>query len=360
MTSLGEVEKIYKGFLKYFKLKGYILCNSDPIIPIFDKTIAFTNATIVPLKIYFTKSYKQPGFVVYQPCLRLRNIVSDNFDGPFTSFFRMVSILVHPNVKLSKIQEEISEYLKNILGVPSDKIIIHSNKLMGDLIGNWSEKYEVIYDKFDGKFYKWDYGLDSIKGRGVTFFIKLENESRELGNFVEITKNGKIIGYEFGFGIESCIGILNECQNNFEVLFGQNINKKLSDVTCVRAVIEQSLMTNKNEISSTTKASIRKVDCELIYAICEFENGNCSYIRNIDWSIMDIKPEVIELLISYLEKKINRVKSDTKLLNDYKEYIFRMMESGKDQDWADKKMNDYIHKNNYYKIVNLISKNISL
>lgn len=360
MISFSEVEQIYKGFLKYFESKGYILCDSEPIMPTHDKTIAFTNATIVPLKTFFTKSYQQPGFVIYQPCIRLRNIVSGNFDGPFTSFFRMVSILVHPDVKLSRIQDEISEYLKNILGVPSNKIIIHSNKLTKDLVDNWSKKYEVVYDKFDGKFYKWNYGFDGVNGRGITFFIKLENESRELGNFVEITKNGKIIGYEFGFGIESCIGTLRGCQNNFEVLFGVDINKKLSDITCVRAVIEQALMTNKNKISSTTKASIRKVDCELVYTICELESGNCSYIRNINWSIIDIKPEVIESLIFYLEKKIDQVKSDIKLLNDYKEYIFRMIESGKEQNWADKKMNDYIHKNNYYKIVSLINKNISL
>jgi alanyl-tRNA synthetase len=360
MIDINNIKKISKEFTDYFKSKGYILCPSEPIIPTRDKTIAFTNATIIPLKSYLVKSYSQPGFVVCQPCIRLWNIANNNFDGSFTSFFRMVSILIHPNIEINTILKEIFEYIKNVLNISDDKITIHSNSSTNDLSDELHKKYKVLQNKFDDKFYKWNYGFSDIKGRGITIFVDSNGKSRELGNFVQIKRGNKIIGYEFGFGIESCIGIINGYQNNFDVLFGKNINKKLFDITCTRVVIEQALKTNPGKISGTTRSSIRKVDNEMIYSICEFENGNCDYIKNIKWDLMDVSTEIIDNFIPSLEEKINQVKKDIKLLIDYKDYISKMIKSGKNQSWGDKKINNYIRKNNYQRIVDLINKNISL
>ena len=360
MVTSGEVKKISNGFVSYFKSRGYILHGSEPIIPVHDKTIAFPNATIVPLKKFFTESYNSPGFVVYQPCIRLWNIANNNFDSSFTSFFRMVSILIHPSIELNKVQSEISEYLEHILNISADSIIVHSSRLTDDLIGHWRKKYKVVQDEFESKFYEWNYGFNGIKGRGITLFIKFTNGSRELGNFVEIVKNKKIIGYEFGFGIESCLGIMNGYSSNFDILFGKNINKKLFDITSVRGVIEQALVFHKGKINGTTLSSIRKVDNELVYSICEFCNGDPSYIRSINWDLLDVKLEIVESLISLLDKKINQVRMDMKLFIDYKIYLNRMIKLGRGQDWATKKIEDYIQKNNYYKIVGLFNKNIVL
>lgn len=356
MINSIELKKIYQEFLDYFKSNGYYFHDAEPLIPTSDKTLAFTNATIVPLKKFFSKSYKKPGFVIFQPCLRLWNIKNDNFVGNFTSFFRMVSILVHPEVEFINVQNEISNYLKNILKIPEGQIIIHSNKTTNDLVGAWLEKYEIVYNQFDNKFYKWNYGFNNIKGRGVTFFIKTGNKPRELGNFVEIRDKEKVIGYEFGFGVESCAGIINGLENNFDVLFGKDINRKLLDITCARVIIEQALWLADYKINGTTRSSIRKVDSELVYSICEFENGDCSYIRNINWDIFDVELGVVESVINSLEAKIDQIKKDIKLLNDYQEYLNKMIELGKKQDWADRKINEYISKNNYYKIINLINK----
>src|SRR3989344_2664863 len=360
MVNSDEIKKISDGFVNYFKSKGYILHDSEPIIPIHDKTIAFINATIVPLKTFFTKSYNPPGFVVYQPCIRLWNIVNNNFDGSFTSFFRMVSILIHPGIELNKVRSEISEYLEHILNISADSIMVHSSKLTDDLVGDWRKKYKVVQDEFESKFYKWNYGFSDIKGRGVTLFIKFANGCRELGNFVEITKNKKVIGYEFGFGIESCLGIIHGYSSNFDILFGKNINKKLFDITSVRGVIEQALVLHKGKLNGTTLSSIRKVDNELVYAICEFCNGDPSYIRNMNWDLLDVKLEIVENLISFLDKKIKQVRIDIKLFIDYKIYLNRMIKLGRGQDWATKKMESYMQKNNYYKVVDLFNKNIIL
>jgi len=358
--NIGNIKEIADEFLNYFIAKGYVLCAPEPIIPTIDKTIAFTNATIVPLKPLFTKPYNQPGFVVYQPCVRLWNITNNAFEGSFTSFFRMLSILVHPSVKTDEILKEIFEYIENVLNISADKIIIHSNSLTNDLVGDLYKKYKVIQDKFNDKFYKWSYGINGVTGRGVTIFVDSNGKSRELGNFVQISKDNKIIGYEFGLGIESYIGIKKGYQNNFDILFGKNINKKLLDITCIRGVIEHALKKNSKKISGTTKSSIRKVNSELVYAICNFQNGDCSYIKNINWSLMDVEIETIDSLIPFLEEKIRKVKIDIKLLIDYKIYINRMIKLGKSEAWGNKKIANYIRKNNYQRVVGLINKNIFL
>ena len=66
------------------------------------------------------------------------------------------------------------------------------------------------------------------------------DEVEELGNFIEIKNGSKIIGYEFGFGIETCYGILNGIPNNFLTLFNSNENKKINDLFIALCVITEA------------------------------------------------------------------------------------------------------------------------
>lgn len=317
MTTISEINNVSNLFINYFKSKGYVLCNQEPLIPINDSTIAFTNATIVPLKKYLNKSFKEPGFVVYQPCIRLHNLVDDDYTGKFTSFFRMVSILVHPSSDLINIYNDISEFVEKILSIPKDKIVVHYNNHVEDLVCEWKDNYSLIKGEFKNNFYEWSYGVENVKGRGVTFFININNQSRELGNFVEITRNRKVIGYEFGFGIESCVGVMNGHNNNFITLFNSDTDRKLHDMTSVRCVIQKSIKTygNLKEMPSSTRSSIKKLDHELAYYICEVKQGDCSYIKNIDWSLFEVEKEMVDEVALYLEAKVAQIKKNNATLD---------------------------------------------
>ncbi len=363
MDTVNKIKSIHLEFIDYFKSEGYRYVPPEPLFPSEDKTVAFTNATIIPLKKYLNQPYAVPGFVVYQPCLRLRNLDSDNYNPQFTSFFRMVSILSHPDVELDKVQKIISRYLAEILQIPSDKIILHYSTKVIDLVSDiWKEDYKLEKGNFSEDFYSWTYGMEGVIGRGITFFVETTYGPRELGNFVEITTNGVLSGYEFGFGIESAICIIDNYKNNFSVLFPSHLNSKLIDLTCSRGVIFQELASNKGHgiISSSARSCIKKIDHELAYSILEYNEGNCSYISAINWELCGVQFESVKQLKNYLESKIMRIKKSAKLVDSYKKYLKTMMSSGKSELWAKVKMEEYIKKNNYKRITDLMAKKVIL
>ncbi|MBL0316683.1 MAG: hypothetical protein IPP69_13180 [Flavobacteriales bacterium] len=89
---------------------GYVEIQPDNIIQERDTTLTYTNSTIVPLKAELLKGIKGKGFVLLQPCLRLKNLKRNNFDSAFTSYFRMVGILSSPQLRISDQAENIKDY----------------------------------------------------------------------------------------------------------------------------------------------------------------------------------------------------------------------------------------------------------
>ena len=73
-----------------------------------------------------------------------------------------------------------------------------------NFLDNFNAHLEVSSDSNPGIYYDWQYGLDHIKGKGATFMLRQENGSlKEIGQLIEIYSGENILGYEFGFGLET-------------------------------------------------------------------------------------------------------------------------------------------------------------
>lgn len=351
MVHAHDIRNIVDGFLGFFGAHGYVHHDAMPLIPVGDSTLSFTNATIVPIKRYVREPYVSPGFVLYQPCVRLRNVAQDTFDGPFTSFFRMVSIFSHPSIAVTDVQREISEYLEDILHIEPVDIVVHTNHASAHLLAYWKDRYTVVLGAHAPSFYEWQYGLPGTTGRGVTICVRTGTTWRELGNFVEVCTDGVCVGYEFGFGVESCLGIQHNLSDNFQVLFGSVTERKLSDLTCTYAVALQALVDHKGVVPGSTRSAFIRLERELVYTLYERTRGTTFQIASLDWDMCDVRPEIVARAEQRLRAKLSRVTKSVALLARYRAYVALMVSRGRSHAWAELKVKQYITKHGLQRIV---------
>lgn len=198
------------GFFEYFESKGYAKVEPEELVPKNDKSLIFTNSTIVPVKKYVeAKNIPDPGVVIEQPCLRFQNLkYLYNQEKPlsYASYFKMLGIMC-PTERYSQMQEEIKDYLTLHLGFQKDSIKILMSSRDVNLFPGWADNDAIEIDTKSQSFYRWTYGMKQIYGRGLTLSIRQEDDQfKDLGNVVAICNiSDEVIGYEFGFGIETAI-----------------------------------------------------------------------------------------------------------------------------------------------------------
>lgn len=344
-----DIYSIANGFLKFYKALGYVEIQPDNIIQERDTTLTYTNSTIVPLKAELLKGIKGKGFVLLQPCLRLKNLKRNNFDSAFTSYFRMVGVLSSPQLRISDQAENIKDYFIKNLSIKPNEITIHYNDETFELAKHFSKDFKFESNSFSAKFYNWKYGIENVAGLGITFFIEKNKTTRELGNFIEIRKESKIIGYEFGFGIETCYGILNGIPDNFLTLFNSNENKKINDLFIALCVITEAAEA-KEKISVFAETSLRKLRVELSYEFfkTKFE---IRQMEKIEVSVFDISKVTVNKALQEIENRVTNLVARENELIDYVSYLTEQTKKTKSRKWAEGKFNNYIRKNNLNRIL---------
>lgn len=342
------VVSVTKDFITHFAAYGFSLHDSEPLIPRDDPTLAFTNSTIVPLKSYLKDGFAPPGFMLVQSCLRLRNLATDTYSDQFTSFFHMASILVHSTLPYNELQYSVSMYMTEALGF--ETIEIHYDGHTESLAQGWSSNFIPVNGQKEPSFYAWKYGIPGVGGRGITFLVNTPHGARELGNLVELRSEDRVIGYEFGLGIESCIGIQQSLPDNYAVLQETILDRKLLDLTIAAGVAHQAMQDESRVVPNTTKSSIRKILHELAHYIFEKNESNVDYLNQMKWVQFEVSPKAVQALTNAITHKLLAIGTAERMLSKYRAYIEYMGTNGKNEAWRKKKLDEYIYKNNLERI----------
>lgn len=198
-------------FSRFYGEHGYKVVSSEGLLPEEDETVLFTGATITPLKRMLQDGIQSPGFCMVQKCLRtkrLEQIFDLNTYPDWTHYFTMCGILAAPG-KIEKISEESYKFLTDKLGISKQNLQIEASSKDQDLFSYWEEQgIKVVKDTQSESYYRWRYGVPGIQGRGINLQLRFNEKDsyRDLGNVISIEDNsGNLIGYEFGFGLESLL-----------------------------------------------------------------------------------------------------------------------------------------------------------
>jgi len=200
-------EELHQGFFEYFKERGYREIEPEPLLPRADKSLIFTNATIVPFKEYIERSnIPESGLMVEQKCLRfqnLKNIFNETYEPKYSNYFRMLGVM---GINEQRCSLDAIGYVKNKLGIPEISLGIFASSNDRSIFKSWYQHFDVQENTENENFYNWKYGMENIRGRGITISVK-QNSGKydDIGNMVAILKHDEVIGYEFGFGIETTI-----------------------------------------------------------------------------------------------------------------------------------------------------------
>jgi hypothetical protein len=206
-----EQVSIKKAFLDFYRCRDYLTLTSTNILPEDDESVLFTGATITPLKKFLIERIPPPGICMVQKCLRTKRLdeITDMSKIPdWTHYFTMCGILSAPE-RLEEVSEEAYELLIRRLGINPDNLLLEASSADLDLLRFWiSHGVPAEVDQKPQTYYRWRYGIPGIHGRGINFLLRFNKEDvyRDLGNVISVEdNNGRVIAYEFGFGLESLI-----------------------------------------------------------------------------------------------------------------------------------------------------------
>lgn len=185
-----------------------------------DETILFTNSTIVGHKLdLIGGALPEPGLSIIQSCVRTHNLKAireASADIGYMSCFTQAGLLGGPDA-FAKILLFLRDYLEYFCG--RDRLLYKTKSTLA-----FNEKltqglaWAVQMDSCASDYYEWQYGMPGVRGNGVTFSVKGgDGGYRDIGNFIEIVSGDVVLGYEFGFGLETLLSRLLDLDSPFDV-----------------------------------------------------------------------------------------------------------------------------------------------
>jgi hypothetical protein len=206
------------GYFEVMERYGMKKHDPEPLISQEDDSLLFTNSTIVPLKSKLGPDHLLGGgYFLLQNCLRLQVLKTliENESTPikYVSCFKMLGSLVDRN-SLDCAIDATLEFLHTIAELPKNELIVWVHK---GTEANWKNIFFSRNINVENVHpYSWKYGMADVYGAGITIARRYpDGSSKSFGNLVAIYRRNDLIGYEFGFGIESLIGRAMFCDSAF-------------------------------------------------------------------------------------------------------------------------------------------------
>lgn len=213
-------------FLDYFNKEGFQYTSEVPLITE-DKSLLFTNSTIIPWKKYLTgKTPPLQGLYMSQKCLRTHSLkeeispemINERSFGRFLGYFNMVGLLINPN-SINQLQKQIYQLLCDEYEISPDRIKLFTDSKV-DFLGDLEKVLTIENDTMDPSYYYWSYGLNNVEGKGVTFSLKQdEGNFEDVGQLIQIKNLDEVVAYEFALGLEVFTSkrISNKTYSNWNV-----------------------------------------------------------------------------------------------------------------------------------------------
>lgn len=205
-------ERCYSFFLK----SSYFVFPEEPLIPVSDITVSFTNSAIVPFK-HFIECGKIPEtpFFIRQKCIRLRrtaNIPSPDYFMERASCFHMYGSFTSI-ANINKIIDDTLFLLINVLKVDRRRLIFNvcsEDNIFFSRLLELGYSNNIAIDATPKEEYRWKYGMAGIVGRGINIGILPSEHSKiksvddiDVGQIIIIEKDGIPICLETCLGIEA-------------------------------------------------------------------------------------------------------------------------------------------------------------
>lgn len=195
-----------------------------------DKTVYFASATITPLKnMLLDEKINDRGVYLHQPCLRLQSMTDPFYSGlkvRYPGYFNMLGTLV-PADAVVDFQDVVADLISD-QGISANKVKVNASRQDKILIEHFRHYYDVEYDTRPEKSYNWTYGMgDKVKGRGITFYLRQDTgEYKRIGQYIAIFNDGRMIGAEYGVGIEVLLARTEQYQNEYDAFAIAPVLKK--------------------------------------------------------------------------------------------------------------------------------------
>lgn len=199
---------------------GFIHAPPTPLLSD-DETLLFANSTIAGYKQHLVKGQlPSPGFSIIQECIRNQNLKSiRNWDEEleYMSCFTQLGVLGCPK-SLPRMLEFITHYLASICNREYLLCRVSRSLALYESVTRNVDAWQIETDGRSPGYYHWQYGLEGVKGEGVTFAILDQGLGayRDIGNLIEISDSTGVLGYEFGFGVETLDSRLRGLESPFE------------------------------------------------------------------------------------------------------------------------------------------------
>lgn len=199
-------------FTAFMTNAGLTYLPPEAVIPEKDPSLLFTNATTVLFKPYFLQRERiVSGAFTIQPCLRFQSLKAYEADPRGTQhynlYFNMLGgfVSVESTIKPFRL---LYDMLLAAFALPAENIELHLERSSKELFEGLEsiEASPILYDQERYKFYNWSYGLDDVKGRGLSYVYRMRDGRKEnLGQVIAVFNGSDLVGYEFGFGVETLI-----------------------------------------------------------------------------------------------------------------------------------------------------------
>lgn len=289
--------ELQRRFFGYFEDEGFARVEAAPIIPTADDSLLFTNATVVPLKrLIAARAVPRPGVVVAQDCLRthnLKNAYSERVQAPFMSYFRMLGIQAAPT-ETRTILRRVIRYLTIVEGMPAADLLVRARSGQKFVaVGASGLPTRVDLDREAPAYYTWRYGMGDVAGDGATFAVRQpDGRFADIGNLIEMSDRGEILGYEFGFGVETFLARKHGLRGPFQAsVIAQALPRCTTSVSRMERlwdalVVSAILVAEGIEPGRGRRASILR---KALYALCH-------WFPAVDLSIEDVEEAASDLL----------------------------------------------------------------
>jgi hypothetical protein len=213
-------QKIKDGFFAECKRGGMTQAAPSPLLTD-DPTVYFASATITPLKQILARGeIPKNNLYLHKQCFRLKYINEPFYNQQkvrYPGYFNMLGTLVHPDNAVS-FQENIIQILDSY-SIDKDRIKVQASDKESFLTKKLSDVYNVEFNTKKDSSFDWVYGMgNDINGRGIYFnVLQPDGSYKSLGQYIVIKNKDKIIGSEYGIGIEVLLSRKENYKSEYDV-----------------------------------------------------------------------------------------------------------------------------------------------